>query len=590
MKNANETLLNDKHLVYNAGAETVKEYMSGDSVKKFTPTVKLLTAPFASPFIPIELVSQDLGGIIQSCQLVKSRCQAGGSVNIVIAGDNDAIQKLGLSVFKPLQSLWSTMGPDLRDIFKPMSYCQLWLDGYHVLSGYVRECRRQISAGNDITYNIVIDELGNIYQQNIISNNTNIHCNPTEQYNEFLKELYSKSASQAGLPLWYSLMKLLDVFSMTTLNFGSPTIKTLMSDGIPLSMRLVALPPPLGGISLSSIVSRIATSATFFSNGGSYWDFIKSLCPDPFMELFTESGGRTICINRVSNENSEAFKGVGDMANKYSWAQATMNIKNSANLSGISVLLPGFSYVIARSSPYDIPWLGGAYSYKKLYSFSLGVMELIAAGDFIIVTDDDVISKDLGISDRDQYTLFSVGFTGDVKDQYWAPSISRGPVNPFFSGGIKTYGARELATSLPFCNLRSGKISDVTAMERMYKNKTLVSDLSTLLNIWFRNSGKFTEGSITTRSIPFARPGMCLLYLPSLSGSRVDCNRDIGIYYIDNISCDYAIGEKATTTMSLIRGTPLPLSSDNLMRYFFDWEMISPDRNKMPWEEWVVPI
>ena len=157
-----------KKIICNAGVETMQEYLDRDKIKKKSPKVNLLVSPFATPFIPLEIVSQDMGGIIQSCTWMKSRSNAGGSVQVILAGDNDSITGMGLVISKPLEALWKSLGPDLRDIFKPMTLCQMWRDGYHVMAGYVRECRRQAQAGGAPTYSITIDELGTLYQQNIL--------------------------------------------------------------------------------------------------------------------------------------------------------------------------------------------------------------------------------------------------------------------------------------------------------------------------------------------------------------------------------------------------------------------------------------
>jgi hypothetical protein len=120
---------------------------------------------------------------------------------------------------------------------------------------------------------------------------------------------------------------------------------------------------------------------------------------------------------------------------------------------------------------------------------------------------------------------------------------------------------------------------DGQSLEDLYKRFRLpinVPSLATQLNVWFRNASKFNEGSVQTRCLPYARPGMYLLYLPSLSGSRVECARDIGLYYIDNVNHNYEFGYADTSMFSLIRGVPIPMDMQGGMRLLFDWEIIPP--------------
>jgi hypothetical protein len=572
-------LSGDKKILYNAGYEAIQEYRNRSNIKKKSPKVKLVVAPFATPFIPLELVSQDLGGIIQSCTWAKSRSNAGGAVQVTLAGDNRAIQGLGIMLSKPLEALWKSVGPDLRDLFKPMTLCQLWRDGYHVMTGYVRSCRRKSQVGS-ITYSVEIDELGSLYSQNLASLNTIWYGEYQNLFNDVSRFLTAGS-TQIGTPLWMTLNSFASAFHASTMTYGNcfPSYMRL-SDGLPLAFRMVALPPPLGAISTTSLVSQLVTDTTMFqlSGGSSFWDYIKSLCPEPFMELFTESGGRTICVGR-SVPTSTGAASIGSV----------MSGISPVIVPGLSLaaMLPGFNYIVARTSPYDIPWTG-ITPWVNLYMFTMGILDLILAGDFVIITDDDVISKDLGQNDSGQYTVFHVeyggknatggGGAGGIRNR---PSVARGPAVPLFSGGVRSYGARELHANIAATSMKWGGALYET-IERMsnYAGMPLnIPALSTLLNVWFRNGGKFNEGSITTRAIPYARPGMCLLYMPSVSGSRVDNNRDIGLYYIDNLTDNYQIGQADTTTFSLIRGVPLPMSASAMARLLMDWEIFPPGFN-----------
>jgi len=221
----------------------------------------------------------------------------------------------------------------------------------------------------------------------------------------------------------------------------------------------------------------------------------------------------------------------------------------------------------------------------------MGVMELLLAGDFIIVTDDDIISKDLGQNLTGQYTAFSVPYTSGIsagkKDGAKPrPSFAWGSMNPLSSGGMSSYGVRELFASLSSTTLSwEGLVGQMLEEVNMYcgAEKIHIPALSTMLNVWFRNHAKFSEGTIKTRAIPYAKPGMIMLYLTTKDG-RYDNMRDIGVYYIDNHTYNYQIGSADTSTFSLIRGVPIPISFASTARLFFDWEILPPTPNLTDWE------
>ena len=124
-------------------------------------------------------------------------------------------------------------------------------------------------------------------------------------------------------------------------------------------------------------------------------------------------------------------------------------------------------------------------------------------------------------------------------------------------------------------------------VERIAKNKlgfplTVMSKpaLSNLLTVWFRNQSRFREGEVTTRYIPYARPGMYCLYLPSLSGKKPENLRDIGIYYIDSLTHSYSLSNKDVvfnTKLNLIRGVPLPTTIAQSALLLFDYEILPPE-------------
>jgi hypothetical protein len=216
---------------------------------------------------------------------------------------------------------------------------------------------------------------------------------------------------------------------------------------------------------------------------------------------------------------------------------------------------------------------------------------MLIGGDFIIITDEIIENKMLGFDSSNQATVFRTVYSskmagGGVADVTDRGIKSPGPMNPFASGGIPTFGRREMIQSID-CTSQIGLGIATSYMERIQKNIMGIpgqvlskNQLSNLLSTWFRNQSRFREGTVTAKNIPYARPGMYCLYLPALSGKKVENLRDIGIYYIDSLSHNYSLENESlsfTTTLNLIRGVPLPLSVAQTALLLFDFEILPPE-------------
>jgi hypothetical protein len=248
MSRANFTnTFDDKTLIYVPGIESSKEYDNGRPVKKESPSIKLVVSPFIPPLLPVEILGADLGGLIIEYSTEKSRSTAGGTFNVTMAADDQAIERLfkrigGGEIFS---GLWKATGSSLRDLFKPMAYAQLWINGYHKMSGYLRRFTRKKSAGGRIVYVAEFDELGNLYNQQILGLDT-ITFDTSEQnvVNTKLKALYPL-LSTPGVPLSVAVNLLINAFIVSTLAYGVTGLPTTFfrgSDGIPLAARLLSLP------------------------------------------------------------------------------------------------------------------------------------------------------------------------------------------------------------------------------------------------------------------------------------------------------------------------------------------------------------
>ncbi len=553
-----------KKIIFNAGNEATIEYT--DNKNNFTPQIQLLFSPFGLPFVPMEIVGTNANKIISSLSWTKDRDNPGGLLAMEFVPDAEIVKKMVDIINKYSKNIysmiWGELGVELEDLFKCMTLCQLWINGYHLMTGTVRSCIKNTVVSNDgknCSYSLVIDELGNLYNQATISNDLIVQDLLSKQIIDSIKKPLEMVSNIKGVTIAMGIQAILNAFSLTSLMQFQH-----YSDGIPASMRLFATPNPIGAIANLSIGQFMTVDANMFqthssgSGQANIWSFLKNFIPNPWMEFYTESGGRTIV--------TESF-GVP------------------------AVLFPGLNYVVARTVPYSNPLLGVVNPAHILQTsvFELNALSMLMYGDFIIITDDMIQEKHIGFDCVNQHTVFHCNYTsGGVLS---APNLANkglkcpGALNPISSGGIPTFGIREMfqnvdATS--FYNLGSVASMGERIAINILGAPGIVSQnaLSNLLAVWFRNQSRFREGSITTRCIPYARPGMYCLYLPSLNKKKhVDNIRDIGIYYINSLTHNYGLsneGVNFTTTLNLIRGVPLPMSVAHLALLLFDFEVFPP--------------
>lgn len=566
----------DRLPFYTAGIEAIKEYRRGGKVKAKAPKIRLLVNPFILPFVPVEILSADIGGLIQDVSMVKSRSAAGGSFSVTLADDRERIRSGPVGFL--LRGFGVDNGFELLDLFKPMSLAYLYLDGYLVMQGYVNSARRQVVPGQR-TVTIDCLELGNLYSHNIIGQTQIKNLASAHLINDPQKLLASTAIATRGVPPFFALNNIVNAFKNSSLLLGPKGYGfTRGSDGFPLAFRLRCAPSPLGAVSIRTILTQLPVDTPIFElteEGGSFWSMLQSFAPEPFMELFTETGGRTIVTSRI------ALDGAIPAGIDSSQITAVLGSSAAAAASGIgiSALLPIFNHLVYRMVPYNSPFIGTfSPAYPQLHALTMGITDLLLGGDFVIITDADIQQKDLGVSQEGQYTTFFVDLAGSQTNKaLWRPSIAGGPLIPWMPGGIRTYYVRSLHTALKSYSANflalSGQVKD--GFEKGYFS----NQMSQLLNYWFRNAGKFREGTIVTRSIPYARPGMALVYLPPIDSTSVENVRDIGIYYIDNVLHSRTVGGQDTTTFSVIRGTPLPLSLGQAAQLFADWEIFPPGPN-----------
>lgn len=559
------TTTGGKKIIFNSGVEASINYAEPNTHS--SPNIALLFSPFGLPFVPIEIVGTNANKIITGLQWTKDRNNPGGVLQCTLTPDSSIIEdivkiidKFSLNLYS---TIWGELGVNLEDLFKPMTLCQLWIDGYHIMTGFVRGCSRSSNVENEsksVSYSIVIEELGNLLNLNTSSLDLNLKDLMLFSVDSSLKKATSLTANLKGVPLSVGLQAILNAFLADNVREG-----VTLSDGLPLLFRIIALASPFGAISNTSIGGFMTLDSSMYklnSNGGSQqsiWSFLKSFIPNPWMEFFTESGGRTMVTD---------------------------------NLGIPSVLFPGFNYVASRTLPYSNPLLGlvNPVHLAQNLTFDLNALFLLAGGDFVIITDDMISNKTLGFDSTNQFTAFHSGYTNggstqaaDAQDR----SIkSVGPLNPFASGGVGTFGIREMFQTID-CTSLEGLGTTLSGSQRIAKNYFglpgyMISKphLSNLLAVWYRNQSRFREGSITCKNIPYARPGMYCLYLPTLSGKKVDNLRDIGIYYIDSLSHSYGLENENMsfeTTLNLIRGVPLPTSVAQTALLLFDFEVLPPE-------------
>lgn len=553
----------EKKIIFNAGIEATNDYV--EEKKNIVPEIQLLFSPFGLPFVPIEVIGTNINKVVSSLTYTKDRSNPGGIMSFEIVPDASLIKKV-VNIINSFtgnlySTIWGELGVDLEDLFKVMTLCQVWINGYHIMTGTVRSCLRNPSVGNDsksVSYSLVIEELGNIYDMSPLSLDLIAKDGMQTQIADSIQKSLELVSTIKGLNIAEGIKAILRAFKLSNLDAGISC-----SDGLPLALRLLAESNPLGAIANMSIASSMVVDSNLYqmqTGGGgqqSIWSFIKNFIPSPWMEFFTESGGRTIVTD---------------------------------TLGAPAVMFPGFNYVVARTTPYSNPLLGvvNPVWFGQLAAVDLNALSLVAGGDFIIITDEIIQEKSLGFDCSDQSTVFHVSYANGASS---APDLldrgikCNGPINPFASGGIPTFGVREMFQTIDATNLM-GLGAGVSYTQRIAKNFGIPSltiskaALGNLLAVWFRNKSRMREGTVTCRCLPYARPGMYCLYLPTFSKGKYENLRDIGMYYIDSVNHSYSLSNtdlSFTTTLNLIRGVPLPATVAQTALLLFDYEILPPE-------------
>lgn len=572
----------DQHIIYTAGIETMRDYKEGN-VRHRAPKIKLVVNPFFLPFVPVEILGKDLGGLILSCLMSKSRSEPGGEWTVVMACDSERIQSSGLGALL----LAGTGGRklDIQDLFQMETLCYLYMDGYLQMQGTVQKIRKTTDPDQGRILTVTFYELGRVYERTPISASQILMGGQQSLVNDPQKILNQVAWLAAGVRLPDGIYQLVNAFIMSTLNFGLKGFPNYqrMSDGLPLAFRLVAQKPPWGAISANTLLEFAQLESSMFDNeSSSFWQYLKYLAPDPWAEMFTETGGRTICMGPVSLATAGVGMGLPDQILNGAMASGTV----PGSQIFVQVLAPFFNYLVVRPTPYSSPLMGMMNpAYSWLRAVTMSNLDLLAGGDFAIITEADVLQKDLGYSQEGQATSFYADLSGTSPTNYLnRPSIAYGPLLPTHPGGARTYGFRGYTASIKAWSAHLLGIG--TELSQYYSARMMTGALSSLLNYWFRNASKFREGTIIlTPSKRYIRPGMVLMYVPTLDGD-VDDPKDICLYYVDNVNQEYMFGANDTTTLTVCRGMPIPLHSTDLVSLLAGWELFPPGLNITDGETW----
>lgn len=599
------TLNFSRKTIYNAGIESTTDYVTRSNVRERAPKIKLTINPFLPPLIPIDFFGTDLGDLIVSAQWYKNRNEPGGHFTITFVPDDESVRQFVNQ--GPLKPLTDLLGASLRDVFKPMTLARLEIDGYHIMTGYLKSFRKTTNPNGQMRYTAVFDELGQLYTWKITERR--YLQNGDDDADSWLSSNEAAAAFNPSkmLPLGLAIKKQVDFFIKSTLNYGLsgyPTPWFTLSDGLPLAARLLAQFASLGGISLNTWMTRLPLNLDYFTSGGSFWDYLTALCPSPWMECFTESGGRTICTGSplllfqsnpdareadLSSVAKDPYKVSQDAVQK-----SLSGLENKLTNASVNVspLVPGFSHLIVRSAPYANPMTGlNPYAGSILTATELGVFDLMMAGDFVIGSDLEVVSKDLGTSIDQQYTYFDVPWSvqaGSFGTMVNRPAVAQGPNFRLFPGGVRTYGDRVMSqdvspTNQDLLGLGSQVLGDSwlrTLLGPVTSKAPNVSAFTVALALYYRNAAKYMEGSFVLEGKAYAKPGMLYIHAAPFKDGSVTDSRELGMYYIDAVNGNYDLEQKDfTTTLSVIRGTPFGFDMATIGRLLMEWETYTPTYN-----------
>jgi hypothetical protein len=310
------------------------------------------------------------------------------------------------------------------------------------------------------------------------------------------------------------------------------------SDGKKATDLLVIKRAQDGG-ALSEMVygNDLRWASNLFSYEGTFYNYFKSLISPPFNEMFVAYGDRTVHL--FSDE-----------------ALATTRLSETSKRAGTHSIFPpdgsdeyvdlerGKAYLVHRPVPFDDGNLGiEGLSYLRVKDI-INRHELersVIRQEFVVINDEDVAEKSLGLSSDQVYTVYRVSFgANSIID----PSKLELAPPEYDEGAIALYGYKPLKAQMEGIDFAALDANQVFA------GPGYVSWLQKKLRSWYQWADKFMSGSLVLRGNPYIKPGKFLVF------ATEEDRFERRYFYIDTVGQDYTYGDGYQTTVSLARGTP----------------------------------
>jgi hypothetical protein len=331
-------------------------------------------------------------------------------------------------------------------------------------------------------------------------------------FNEILEDQAHK-IMQKIYQVWFE-----DVLGVSAnLPSGEKIIPFSWADGESIPQKLTCEYAAGMGLTNNSYTDFYNVAFKSWNQEGSIFDLMKQFSGAPFNELFVDTGGTTVSIDKD---------------------------RPSVELYRDQV------HTIYRPSPFTDDTVIQTDIENKLDINDLPYHE---------ITDADIVDKDLGIGKNEMYSIYMVYPMANLVDTSSGAYFSPPEID---SVALNRYGHRPLTIPLGgWDDSQDG--GNFTEQSRK---------LQRLARSWYQNNDKYLTGTIKIKGREMMRVGHRLDYVSN--GGRMIDPEDEGYYYINGLDDIWKYGQNYESTAYVARGT------SKILRKDFNTDLINTQSNK----------
>ena len=482
-----------------------------------------------------EVTGGDTTGDILRIKTSKNINDVAGLWEIDLVGRKEFKQ-----LFKPI-ALTKSAGGRLSHLklFRPMSLVDIYINGNEVMLGTVDSVDKSVTIGKDGKPTVILKlkgrDLGGILMDQKIWYDKNPESSADRQntslvagyllFNNFPVYSYAFQIMVEIYDRWFS--KVLEK-SLTDFR-GERVVPFTWSNGKKISDLLTCTQKrDIGGLSISAYTDFYNINFTNWSFEGSIFDCLKQFSGPPFNELFVDTGDTVVSLHRDGEP------------------------EGALDPTYVQEKLPkGKCHVIFRPTPFNDETIIKPESFDVVNK--LDIADLFGH----VISDFDIVDKNLGMSRKEMYSIYMVHPKANLIDvsssQYFIPPL-------YDSVALNKYGHNPFDVKLGGWDA-SKNLSFETEGESLQK----------LAKSWFMNNDRYLNGYFKIKGRSEIRIGHRLDYIAE---GNMDDEEEEGYYYITAVDQEWSFGREYTTRVGVKRGT------SNILKKFFEKKVINTSSTK----------